>query len=187
MNDDNYYYFFDNPIIAAVRDICDLNEALQSKASSIFLLTGTLLNIKEIVTECKRKKFIFLHVDLVAGLDSDFEALRYLAEEVKPNGIISTRNNVIKNGKTMGFCTIQRYFCMDSLAFRTGIRTIEQTNPDIVELLPGVIPKAVAYMVSQLKKPVITGGMVTTKEDVIAALQNGAVAISTSCKGLWNK
>ncbi len=187
MNGDSYCYYFDNPIIAAVRDICDLNEALRSNVSSIFLLTGTLLNIKDIVTECKGKKFIFLHVDLIAGLDSDFEALRYLAEAVRPNGIISTRNNVIKNGKVMGFCTIQRYFCMDSLAFRTGIRTIEQTNPDIVEVLPGVIPKAVAYMVSQLKNPIITGGMVTTKEDVIAALQNGAIAVSTSCKELWNK
>lgn len=57
------------------------------------------------------------------------------------------------------------------MAFRTGIRTIEQTNPDVVELLPGVIPKAVTYIVSQLKNPINTGGMVTTKEDVIAALQ----------------
>ena len=179
--------YFDNPIIAAVRDIKDLEEALQSNVSAVFLLTGTLLNIKEMVLQCKGRKYVFLHADLIEGLDNDLGAIRYLAEAVKPDGIISTRHNVIKHGKELGLCTIQRYFCMDSLALHTGIKAIEQVDPDVVELLPGIIPRAVAYMASQVKKPIITGGMVTTKNDVVEALNKGAIAVSTSYKALWNK
>jgi glycerol uptake operon antiterminator len=179
--------YFDNPIIAAVRDINDLEESLQSNVSAVFLLTGTLLNIKQLVLQCKGKKYVFLHADLIEGLSNDLGAIRYLAEVVKPDGIISTRNNVIKYGRELGLYTIQRYFCMDSLALHTGIKAIGQANPDAVELLPGIIPRVVAYMVSQVKKPIITGGMILTKEDVVEALKKEAVAVSTSCKELWNK
>ena len=185
-NDNLCGRYFDNPIIAVVRDVKDLEESLQSNASAIFLLSGTLLNIKQLVMQCKGRKYVFLHVDLIEGLDKDLGAIQYLAEVVKPDGIISTRNQVIKYGKEMGLFTIQRYFCMDSLALRTGIKSIEQTNPDTVELLPGIIPRAVAYWTSQIVKPIIAGGMVKTKEDVIENLKNGAIAVSTSCEELWN-
>ena len=178
--------YFANPIVAAVRDSKDLEQSLQSDVSSIFLLTGSLLNIKQMVSQCRGHKYVFLHVDLIEGLANDAGAIRYLAEAVKPDGIISTRNQVIKYGRELGLYTIQRYFCMDSLALRTGIKSIEQTSPDTVELLPGIIPRAVKYLTSQIKQPIIAGGMVTTKEDVVENLKNGAVAVSTSCKELWN-
>lgn len=180
--------FFDNPIIAAVRDMEDLEVSLQSKVSSIFLLTGSLLNIKKVVDQClKENKNVFLHIDMIEGLASDIGAIRYLAEDVRPSGIISTRNNIIKHAKEYGFFTIQRYFCVDSLALNTGIKSIEQADPHAVELLPGIIPRVVAQVVRKVKKPIITGGMVTSKTDVIEALNAGAAAVSTSCKELWNK
>lgn len=179
--------YFDNPIIAAVRDVRDLEESLQSRVSAIFLLSGTLLNIKQLVLQCKGKKYVFLHMDLIEGLANDIWAMRYLAEVVKPDGIISTRSNVIKYGKELGLYTIQRYFCMDSLALHTGIKAIKQADPDAVELLPGIIPRVVEYMASQVQKPIITGGMISSKADVIEALKRKAVAISTSCKELWNE
>lgn len=61
--------FFRNPIIAAVRDSKFLPEALNSEATSIFLLTGSLLDIDKIVKICKEKhKYVFIHTDLVEGL-----------------------------------------------------------------------------------------------------------------------
>jgi glycerol uptake operon antiterminator len=179
--------YFDNPIIAAVRDVNDLELALQSKVSAIFLLTGNLMNIKQLVTRCKGEKYVFLHVDLVAGLGNDSSAIKFLAEAVKPDGIISTRSNLIKFGKELGLYTIQRYFCMDSLALHTGIKAMRQANPDTVELLPGIIPRVVSYVAAQVKKPIIAGGMIVTKEDVMEALNKKAIAVSTSCKELWNK
>ncbi len=75
---------------------------------------------------------------------------------------------------------------MDSLALHTGIKAIGQANPDAVELLPGIIPRVVEYVATQVKKPVITGGMIISKVDVLEALKREAVAVSTSCKELWN-
>jgi glycerol uptake operon antiterminator len=179
--------YFANPIIAAVRDVSDLEESLQSNVSAVFLLTGTLLNIKQLVLQCKGKKFVFLHADLIEGLGNDILAMRYLAEVVKPDGVISTRSNVIKYGRELGLYTIQRYFCMDSLALHTGLKVIGQANPDAVEILPGIMPRVIEYVAAQVKKPVITGGMVISKADVVEALKREAVAVSTSCKELWNQ
>ena len=179
--------FFRNPIIAAVRDSKFLPEALNSEATSIFLLTGSLLDIDKIVKICKEKhKYVFIHTDLVEGLGNDHGGIKYIAERVKPDGIISTRNSVIKTAKELGLYTIQRYFCVDSLAIHTGIKSIEQNNPDAVEILPGVIPRVVKLIAAQIRKPVITGGMVAYKEDFLASLQSGSVAVSTSCLQLWN-
>ena len=186
-NDQTEIYFW-NPIIAAVRDGKFLQQAIDSDVTSIFLLTGSLLDVDKTVTLCReRQKFIFIHTDLIEGLGNDFGGIKYIAERVKPDGLISTRNNVIKSAKELGIYTIQRYFCVDSLAIHTGIKTIEQTNPDAVEILPGVIPRAVKQIGSCVRKPILTGGMVVSKEDVLASLNSGAVGVSTSCLKLWNE
>ena len=39
----------DNPIIAAITDIKYLDDALEAPSQIIFLLTGSILNLKEIV------------------------------------------------------------------------------------------------------------------------------------------
>ncbi len=91
--------FFANPIVAAVRNVRDLEDSLQSNVSAVFLLTGTLLNIKQLVLQCKGKKYVFLHADLIEGLSNDIWAMRYLAEVVQPDRIISTRSSVIKHEK----------------------------------------------------------------------------------------
>jgi len=180
--------FFSNPIIAAVRDEKNLQKAIESRVSAIFLLTGNLLNLSALVIPCKkRQKYIFIHTDLVEGLGNDTGGVRYIAERIKPDGIISTRNNVIRSAKQFGVFTIQRYFCVDSLALHTGIKSIEQTGPDAVEILPGIIPRVVEYMTTHVKKPIITGGMVACKKDVMVSLRSGAIAVSTSCLELWDK
>ena len=41
-------------------------------------------------------------------------------------------------------------------------------------------------MKKQLNVPVIAGGLIADKEDVIQALDAGAVAISTTNESVWN-
>ena len=67
-----------------------------------------------------------------------------------------------------------------------GDQSHGQANPDAVELLPGIIPRVVEYVATQVEKPVITGGMIISKADVLEALKREAVTVSTSCKELWN-
>ncbi|MGB9810000.1 MAG: glycerol-3-phosphate responsive antiterminator, partial [Caldanaerobacter sp.] len=86
----------DFPIIAAVREIKDVKEAISSNAQVIFLLTGDIMNICELVDSIKKSnKVVFVHFDLIEGLGKDTKAVEYIAEKIKPDGIISTRNNIL--------------------------------------------------------------------------------------------
>ena len=62
--------------------------------------------------------------------------------------------------------------------------TLEGTAPDLLEIMPGVIGKVIARVATG-KTPVIAGGLVETKEELFAALSNGAIAVSTGKKELW--
>ena len=180
--------FYNNPIIAAVRNKSDLEDSFQSNVSTVFILHSSILNARHLVELCREHgKYVLVHLDMVEGLGSDMEAVRFIKEVVNPHGVISTRTNVLKHARECELYTIQRCFCVDSAALRSGIKAAEQICPDAIELLPGIVSKAVYKFVSQLNRPIITGGLISTKEDIIASLNAGAMAISTSCKDLWNK
>lgn len=176
----------DFPIIAAVREAKDLNTALSSNAQVIFLLTGDIMNISEIVQEVKRHdKIVFVHFDLLEGLGKDNKAVEYLAEKIKPHGIISTRNNILIHAKQFDLFCIQRLFILDSQALKTGFASTKQIVPDAIEVMPGIIPSVISEISVDVHQPVIAGGLVKTKEEVINALKSGAIAVSTSEKSLW--
>ena len=85
----------------------------------------------------------------------------------------------------MGLLTIQRTFLMDSASLSSGIKLMRGNPPDMVELLPGLVPKAIRQVRERLDIPVIAGGMVTEADEVEDALSAGALAVSTSDKILW--
>jgi glycerol uptake operon antiterminator len=83
------------PVIAAIRDIDDVDMALSRKIQCVFLLTGSILNIKYVVHCIKKaRKRAFLHIDLVEGISKDSEGTKYIVEEIRPDGIITTRSNL---------------------------------------------------------------------------------------------
>ncbi|MDK2879371.1 MAG: glycerol uptake operon antiterminator [Thermoanaerobacteraceae bacterium] len=176
------------PIIAAIRDIEKVDAALEKPLRCLFLLTGNILNIKYAVTHIKKAgKRAFVHLDLLEGISKDGMGIKYIAEEVKPDGIITTRGNLISSAKSEGIFTIQRVFILDSLAKDTAEKSINQVDPDAVEILPGVIPKIINKIHSEVHYPVIAGGLIETLDEVKAALKEGALAVSVSKEGLWDE
>lgn len=176
-----------NPIIAAINDLNQLNEAMDSSAEVIFLLTGTIFELQEIVERIKKcEKMVFVHFDLMEGFSKDVIGLDYLLSHVKPDGIISTKNHLVRHAKEKGYFSIQRLFLLDSLNLQSGIHAIRSNNPDAVEILPGVMPKVTKMIAKQTQTPIITGGLIMDKEDVISSLNAGATGISSSCKEIWN-
>jgi len=174
-------------IIAAIRDLDRVDVAMQKPVRCIFLLTGNILNIKYAVKCIKRaNKRVFLHVDLLEGISKDSVGIRYIAREIKPDGIITTRSNLIGCAKREGLFTIQRIFVLDSLAMDTAEKSILQVDPDAVEILPGVIPKIINKVHKAVKYPIIAGGLIENNQEVKAAIAQGALAASVSKEELWN-
>lgn len=177
----------ENPVIPAVRREEDIQEAVQSDAVTIFILNGDIFNIKKMVDTIKESgKNVFIHVDFLEGLGRDDRAIDYIARNVNPTGIISTKSNSIKYAKKIGMFTIQRFFLVDSLSYDTAIKTIHTINPDIVEIMPAVMPTVISRICKDISIPVIAGGMIQTKEEIIEILKSGSIAASTGKKSLWN-
>ena len=175
-----------NPVIAGVKDLEKFDDALNSDCDIIFLLCGSIFNIRESVRKAKEKnKTIFIHVDLLDGFSKDVVALKYIFEEIKPDGIISTKNSQLKAAKAMGFMTVQRIFIIDSLSIDTAIKASQMINPDAIEIMPGIMPKITKKMSDELDVPVIVGGLISEKEEIVKALASGALGVSTSSKELW--
>ncbi|EEH96636.2 hypothetical protein CSBG_00262 [Clostridium sp. 7_2_43FAA] len=175
----------DNPIVAAVKDEKELDLALQSDIQVIFILFGDILNIKNLSEKIfKHRKIGILHVDLVEGISSKEIALKFIKENTKFQGIISTKPQMIRMGKKLGFIAIQRVFMIDSLS-KENMKNHLVEECDAVEILPGLLFKIIKELSVSLNKPLIAGGLISDKEDVMETLKSGATCISTTKKEIW--
>lgn len=182
-----YRMLAENPVIAAVKDRDDLNEAFQSQAEGIFLLKGNICELEEILQKSRSAgKKLFVHIDLLEGIGKDYYALKYLKEKFEPDGIITTKTNLVKYSKEINLPVIQRLFMLDSLSLETGRKSIKAMEPDAVEIMPGLVFSIIRRISEIYKKPVIAGGLINDKADAFRCLDAGAMGISTSCKNLWS-
>ena len=177
----------ESPVIAAVRDWDHLHRALSSPAAVVFILDATLADLAARVAACREKgKLPFVHLDMVAGLSKDQAAIEYLAAAVGPEGLITTKPALIKPAREAGFLTVERIFLVDSLSVQTGTKLVLAHHPDFVELMPGTMPEVVAAFRREVEPiPVIAGGMIVRKEQIIDLMRAGTTAVSTSRPELW--
>ena len=173
----------DFPVIAAVQDN-KYQAALESPVDIIFCLEPHLLTIRERTAQAHAAgKLIFVHLAMAVGIGQDKEGMKYLAD-CGVDGIISTKGHVIRTAKELGFLTVQRFFALDSQGMGIIQDTLKNNPPHLMEIMPGVIPKAVKRFANG-SVPVIAGGLIETRQEVTAALSAGALAVSTGCKELW--
>ena len=171
------------PIIAAVQDH-KFPAAIDSPAEVIFCLDPRLSTIRERTAQAHAaRKLLFVHLAMAAGISQDKEGLLFLAD-CNVDGIISTKGHIIRAAKELGFLTVQRFFALDSQGMNIIQETIKANPPHFIEIMPGVVPKAIARVASG-PVPIIAGGLIETKQEVTAALSSGALAISTGCEALW--
>lgn len=172
-----------SPVIAAVHDR-HFEKALLSPSEVIFLLGSSILTVPERIRQAHDAgKCIFIHTDLADGLGKDRTGVQFCAQ-AGADGIISTRANLIRAGRDLGLMTVQRFFALDSQGVDSISEMLENSNPDLIEIMPGIIGKIIKRF-ANAKAPLIAGGLVETKEDVTTALKLGAFAVSTGKEPLW--
>ena len=175
-----------NPVIAAVKDEQQLEKAINSNCDIIFFLFGNVCNIGELVSRAKSAgKLAFVHLDLTQGLSGKEIAADFVKQFTEADGVISTRPALIKYAKNLGLITVFRFFLVDSLSLSGLKKQIDSCGADFVDIMPGVMPKVIKKVCEITSVPVITGGLIADKEDVISALSAGAQCISTTCEKLW--
>ena len=55
----------------------------------------------------------------------------------------------------------------------------------MIEVMPGIMPKVIEKLRSEMKAPIIAGGLVETEDELREAIRSGAIAVSTSRTELW--
>ncbi|MBQ8081663.1 MAG: glycerol-3-phosphate responsive antiterminator [Clostridia bacterium] len=176
----------ESPIVSAVKDEEGLSECLRSDCRIVFVLFGNVLNVADIVSRIKRSgRLALVHIDLIEGLSQKEIAVDFIREKTEADGIISTRQQLIRYARGRGLLTVQRFFLLDSLALGTIERQTAQYAPDLMEVLPGCLPKVIRRICASSSVPLIAGGLIQDKEDIMTALEAGAVGISATRPEIW--
>ena len=180
----------ENPVIAAVKDDKGLSAALKTDVGIIFILYGDICTIGEIVQKIKDAgRIAMVHVDLITGLNNSKDvSLDFIKNNTKADGIITTKSNLIQHAKELGLYSVLRYFVIDSMALVNIEKQAQygSCQPDVIEILPGVVVSKIIKRVNGISRvPVIAGGLISDRDDVMNALSNGAMAVSTTNKDVW--
>lgn len=173
-------------VIASIKQEEDIEKAIHSEANITFLLAGNLMTTKDYVDRLKATgKIVFVHIDFIEGLSNTPSAIQYIAQKWKPDGIITTKSGLIKFANEEGLMTIQRIFLIDHNGLKKGIEIAHKCKPNAIEVLPGIMPTIIDGLTKQTHLPIIAGGLVSNKDEILNGLGAGALAISTGDPKLW--
>jgi glycerol uptake operon antiterminator len=178
-------------MVGAIKKPKQIETAIErcENLSGVFLLTGNITVIKQYVDQFKAHGLpTFVHAEKVRGLSSDNEGMDFIANYVRPTGIVSTKPSQIIAARKRGLVTIQRVFLIDTEIIENLSSMLEKTDPAVIEIMPARMPS----LIPEIKKvtkglPLITGGLLSSKQHAIAALDYGATALSTSECELWKE
>jgi glycerol uptake operon antiterminator len=122
----------------------------------------------------------------VKGLSTQEIAVDFIARDTSADGVISTRPALTRKAKSLGLVSIQRFFLLDSMALENIDSRSARESADLIEVLPGLMPKIIRRVIRTAGMPVIAGGLISDKEDIISALGAGAIAVSSTNPAVWN-
>jgi glycerol uptake operon antiterminator len=179
--DEFYALLSSTKVISAIESAEKLEQNLAGSSGIVFVLFGDILTIPGIVSRIKEAgKLALVHIDLIEGLASREVAVDFLRENTRADGILSTKPNLVRHAKALGFLTVQRFFVLDSMALLNIEKQCPLEYADAVEILPGIIPRVIKRIAHIAGKPIIAGGLITDQKDIQSILEAGATSVSSS-------
>jgi glycerol uptake operon antiterminator len=175
-----------HPIIASVKDERGLKDALASNCGVAIVLYGSMLTISGIVHRLKSDgRMVFVDVDLIDGLSTNDVVVKYLRAVTACDGVLSVKSSIIRAASKERVPGIQRFFLTDSMAYGNAVKQLKASRPDAIEILPGCAPRVITWLLTETDLPIIAGGLVCDRDDVLTAFNAGAVAVASSNPEVW--
>jgi len=175
-------------MVAAIKEPKYIEKAIKNKEhlSAVLLMTGTILTVKRYVDFIQSEGLpVILHVEKIGGLEMDGDGIHFVKKNVQPTAIVTTRNGIIKKAKSSGLFVIQRIFLIDTEVYHNLVKDVDQIRSDIIEIMPCRATDFLKKFTKVSQVPVITGGLLTLPEHAKEAINNGALAVTTSNSKLW--
>ncbi len=177
-----------HPVIPVVWDPTPHGDIL-ARASAIFLQGGALADLPaalEVFSNSRLEHLpLFVHIDLVAGLENSEAGLEYLADFQRISGVVTVHHHLSGAARRLGLLSIVRLFLSDSRAVDRGLSVVTKSRPDAIEILPAVVSAKVVKDFANCSIPRIAGGLCRTEADVDEVLASGCRAVTSTSRTLW--
>lgn len=86
----------------------------------------------------------------------------------------------------LGLFTVQRFFMIDTITFSNIKKHVNESKPDVVEMMPAGLGKMISYAIEQVDgRPLVASGLILDKKEVYNAISAGAIAVSTTNLDIW--
>ena len=174
------------PVMATLYGVDNLQAFLDSKAEVGIVANIALRHVAEVLNALKKSnKLIVLNIDSCEGLAQDKGAIEFLAE-IGISVLLSTRVPTIQKAAQCGLLTMQKVFVTDRSTWPRSLKAISQSAPNLVQIMPSPM---LGYLSAEDKRrlpPVVASGFICNETDVATAMKQGAIAVSSSNKSLWD-
>jgi glycerol uptake operon antiterminator len=128
---------------------------------------------------------LFVHIDLLAGLENSDAGLEYLAGFERITGVVTVHHHLAAQARRLGLLSVVRLFMSDSRAMDRALSIAEKSRPDAIEILPAAAAPKVAGDFASCRIPRIAGGLCRNEADVDEVLASGCRAVTSTSPALW--
>ena len=150
------------------------------------LMNFQLAQLPELIQFLKdHQKKVLIHSELIKGLSSDEYGAIYLIQNLKVDGIISSKPRVIDVCKKRKVLGIFRFFIKDSTALAQSIALARKVNPDYIEILPSSCVNIIEYVSRETEAQILMGGLIGSTQEINHCIKSGAISVTTSNSELW--
>lgn len=182
---------FSQPVLLAVSQIRGFERFLKSPLHTCILMDMHINRLPALIRAAHGEgKRVFLHADLLHGLAADEYGCEYICQQLRADGVISTKNRVLETARRNRSATILRLFLIDTKSLEKGVALIDSLRPDYVELLPGLACEVIPDLKKRLREkgtpdiPLLCGGLIRTQEQIVRCIEAGAHAVTLSDRWL---
>ena len=151
-------------VIPAISNHQDLKVFLALPLDYGILMNFQLAQLEDLVSVMKSHgKKVLIHAELIKGLSSDEFGAIYLIQNLKVDGIISSKPKVIEVCKKRGVLSIFRFFLKDSISLEQSLTLARKVSPDFLEILPATSLDLVLELKEKLHHNILLGGLIQSK------------------------
>lgn len=162
---------------------------LIAQASIAFLQGGCVRDLERVLDQFSSPVLsdipLFVHVDLIAGLENSEAGVEYLANFSRISGVVTVHHHLTAAIRKVGLMSVVRLFLSDSRALDRGLSIANKSRPDAIEILPAVVAAKVASDFAACRIPRIAGGLCRNEKDVADAISSGCRAVTSTSPTLW--
>ncbi len=119
-------------------------------------------------------RFGLVHIEMIQGISNDEFGTQILTQQLKVDGIISSKPKIIEMAKKTHALAIQRVFLIDSKSLERGVASVAESKPNAMEVMPALTFQMFGDIKERIDMELWAGGLIRNEEMVRTVLANGA-------------